>query len=91
MGERQDLRVVRTTSFIEAALLVGNGCPIVAQELNNVDRVEFAICVPKEKETMASQVQELCASPDVGPALFRIREMAFAMTNRNPRKDGNRQ
>lgn len=78
-----DARVVRTTSLIEGALLVGNGCRFVGRELKSGGFVEFSIEVKPDQEQLATRAHELCASTAVGLAMRELREDVYALTGKN--------
>ncbi|MDD3493889.1 MAG: hypothetical protein PHZ19_10385 [Candidatus Thermoplasmatota archaeon] len=81
-----ETRLVRTTSLIEGALLVGNGCRIVKREKTSGGFVEFSIEVKPNQEQIAAQAHELCASTGVGLAMRELREDVYALTGKKPQR-----
>jgi hypothetical protein len=82
--------VIRTSSLIEAALLVGNGCPVISRAVNRVGMIEFDIAVPQDRTNLADQVRELCGSnaqPGVGPAMRQLRDDVYEMTGKTPKPE----
>jgi hypothetical protein len=72
---------IRTTSKLEAALLLGNGCRLVQQDcdVDSSGIVVMVLDVPEEKHDVAASIRALCP-PAVGKAMKDITDLIHRKT-----------